>query len=73
MVDLPHAEATEENRKKGLANLAVIVSQGVPSDDAKNFVRSRPLRFLCGEELKDMVISENQLPPLPNNPPAKQA
>ncbi len=71
VIDLSHAESTEENRKQALANLAVIVSQGVPDKEAKNFVRSKPLRFLCGEELKDIIASSEI--PSSENPPSKEA
>lgn len=70
VIDLPHAESTEENRKKALANVAFIVSQGAPNEEAKDFVRSKPLRFLCGEELKDIIASENPPADLPSDPPA---
>jgi hypothetical protein len=58
VIDLAHALSTEENRKKALADLAVIVSVGKPDDDARTFAQSRPVRFLIGKEFKSLFTAE---------------
>ena len=64
VIDLRHAAATEENRKKVYADLAIIVSAGKPDEAARTFVRTRPLKFLVGKELKNLFHGEN--PPANN-------
>lgn len=64
VIDLRHAEATEENRKKVYADLAIIVGAGKPDEAARTFVRTRPLKFLVGKELKNLFKREK--------PPAKK-
>ncbi|MEI7533642.1 MAG: hypothetical protein WCK57_04680 [Verrucomicrobiae bacterium] len=58
VIDLRHARTTEGNRKKVFADLAIIVSAGKPDHDAKNFVRTQPVRFLTGKELKNLLRDE---------------
>ena len=58
VIDLLHAQTTEENRRKALADLAIIVSAGKPNEEAKAFVKSRPLQFLVDQELKAMFNAE---------------
>ena len=52
VIDLLHAQSTEENRKKTLADLAIIVGAGKPDEDALMFVNAHPLKLLAGEELR---------------------
>lgn len=59
VIDLRHAQSTEENRKKVFADLAIIVSAGKPDDDAKNFIRTQPIRFLIGKKLKSLLRDDN--------------
>ena len=58
VIDLRHARNTEENRKKVFADFAIIVSAGKPDDEAKNFIRTQPVRFLVGKELKNLLRDE---------------
>ena len=55
VIDLPHAQATEENRKRASADLAIIVGAGAPDEAAQEFVEKKPLQFLVGKELKDIL------------------
>ena len=64
VIDLLHAKSTEENRRKTLADLAIIVGAGKPDQDAQMFVNAHPMKLLVGKELKDMLTAEN--PPLDN-------
>jgi hypothetical protein len=58
VIDLLHAKATEENRNKIRADLAIIVGAGTPDEDTKNFINSHSVRLLVGKELKDMFPDE---------------
>jgi len=58
VIDLPHAKTTEENRKKARADLAIIVSAGQPDDAAQTFVKTRPVKFLIGKELKALFTAD---------------
>jgi hypothetical protein len=60
VIDLLHAQATEENRKKTLADLAIIVGAGKPDADTRMFVNAHPMKLLVGQELKDLFRDENQ-------------
>lgn len=57
-IDLLHAQTTNENRKKVLADQAIIVSTGVPDEEAKLFVKSTPLQLLVGAELQSLIETE---------------
>ncbi|HXI73339.1 MAG TPA: hypothetical protein VNN22_23610 [Verrucomicrobiae bacterium] len=57
-IDLFHAQTTNENRKMAKADLAVIVSTGVPDESTKLFVKSAPLQLLYGEELQELIETE---------------
>lgn len=57
-VDLIHAQATDENRKSAKADMAVIVSTGVPDEETKLFVQSNPLQLLVAEELQSLIEAE---------------
>ncbi|MDD5140248.1 MAG: hypothetical protein PHY43_08330 [Verrucomicrobiales bacterium] len=61
-IDLLHAQATDENRKRAMADRAVIVSTGVPDEDTKLFVKSTPLHLLVGEELQSLIEAEISMP-----------
>jgi hypothetical protein len=58
VIDLPHVQTTEENRKKVMADLAVIVGVGLPREDAGAFVKSHPLQLLTGNALKNLLAAE---------------
>lgn len=64
VIDLAHAEATEENRKKVSADMAFIVGVGRPDEAAQVFAQSHPVDFFVGEELEDLLKAET--------PPAKK-
>ena len=64
VIDLLHAKITEENRKKILADLAIIVGAGTPDEDTQIFVKTHPVKLLVGKELKDMFADEK--PPIKN-------
>ena len=55
VINLLHAQTTDENRKKVFADLAIIVSVGTPDEDARNFAKSRPVDFLVGKDLKNLL------------------
>lgn len=55
VIDLPHAQATEENRKRASADLAIIVAAGAPDEAARAFVDRQPLQLLVGQELKNIL------------------
>ena len=59
VIDLHHAQTTEENRKKARADLAIIVSAGKPDDAARTFVQTRPVKFLIGKEFKTIFNDDN--------------
>jgi len=54
VIDVPHVQTTEENRKRVAAARAIIVGAGNPDPDARIFARTHPVSFLCGKELKDL-------------------
>ena len=58
VIDLHHAKTTNENRKMARADMAVIVSTGVPDEDTKLFVKSTPIQLLVGDELQSLVEAE---------------
>lgn len=58
VIDLPHAQTTEDNRKKVRANLAVLVGAGAPDDETRIFVKSHSLQLLAGQELKNLMAAE---------------
>jgi hypothetical protein len=58
VINLLHARATEENRNKIRADLAIIVGAGTPDEDTKLFVHDHKLKLLVGKELKDMFPDE---------------
>ena len=64
-IDLLHAKTTDENRKKVMADRAIIVSIGVPDEDAALFVKANPLQLLAGEDLRSLLAGE---PPQPQKP-----
>jgi hypothetical protein len=59
VIDLAHAQTTEENRKKVSAHQAVIVGAGTPDEDARMFAKTHPVNFLAGKELKQLLIKES--------------
>jgi hypothetical protein len=58
VIDLPHVQSTEENRKRVFADVAFIDGAGKPDEAAEMFVKTRPLDFLVGQELKDMLQAD---------------
>jgi hypothetical protein len=58
VIDLPHAQATEENRKRASADLAIIVAAGMADEAAREFVEKKPLQLLLGQELKDILSTQ---------------
>ena len=58
VIDLQHVQATEENRKKVSADLAVIVSLGQPDEEASQFLQARPVDLFGGDRLKDVLAAE---------------
>lgn len=65
VIDLEHAKTTDENRRKVLADFAVIVGVGAPDEDTKIFAKTHPVRFLVGDELKSRL----PIPPPPVDVP----
>ena len=61
VIDLLHVQATEANRRKVRADLAIIVGAGKPAEDAQTFVQTHSIQLLVGKELKDMFDSEKAL------------
>jgi hypothetical protein len=55
VIDLPHAQATEENRKRASADFAIIVGAGTADEAAREFVGQQPLQLLVGQELKNLL------------------
>ena len=70
VIDLAHAQSTEENRKKASADLAVIVAAGNPDEAAQAFAKVNPVNFLAGEDLKDLLETP---PPAAETPVEKKA
>jgi hypothetical protein len=58
VINLPHAQATDENRKKVLADFAVIVGAGTPDEETRIFVRTHPVQIFAGHELKNLFPAE---------------
>jgi len=58
VVNVPHAQAADENRKSVCAALAVIVTVGDPDEDTRIFAKAHPVRFLGGKELKALFDAE---------------
>ncbi len=61
VIDLLHVQATEANRRKVRADLAIIVGAGVPDEATQTFVQTHSVQLLVGQELKDMFDSEEAL------------
>lgn len=59
VVDLPHVQTTEENRRKVYADLAIIVGAGMADEAARDFVKKHSLQLLVGEELRNVFETEN--------------
>lgn len=55
VIYLPHAKTTEENRKKVLADLAIIVGAGKADDDVKIFVENHSVQLLIETDFKKMM------------------
>jgi hypothetical protein len=55
VIDLNHAQSTEENRKKASADLASIVGAGKPDENAVLYVQTRPVQFLVDKELQQLL------------------
>jgi hypothetical protein len=58
IINLAHTQSTEENRKKVMADIAYIVSLGLPDDEARNFAKSHPIRFLGRRDLMEKFAAE---------------
>jgi hypothetical protein len=58
VIDLPHVQLTEANRKQILADLAVIVGSGTPDEESQKFVQAHQLQLLAGNDLKNLLASE---------------
>jgi hypothetical protein len=58
IIDLQHVRRTEENRRNVCADHAVIVSAGIPDEDAKAFVQNCAIEFFGGDQLKEMLAGE---------------
>jgi hypothetical protein len=67
VIDLPHAQTTESNRKSVRADLAVLVSAGTPDEAVQTFVKTHPLQLLAGKELKELIAAERLLANKPEN------
>lgn len=65
VIDLAHAQSTEENRKKASADMAIIVAAGHPDEAALAFAKANPVNFLAGEDLKDLLEAETQAAEVP--------
>jgi hypothetical protein len=57
VIDLPHVQSTEENRKMVRADLAIIVSAGVPQEDVHAFVNTHPVQLCVGKEFKQLAAA----------------
>jgi hypothetical protein len=58
VINLTHTQTTEENRKKVYADIAYIVSLGLPSEEARNFTKNHPVKFLGRRELMAKFAAE---------------
>jgi len=61
VIDLNHARNTDENRKRVFADLAVIVSTGLPDENALAFVVTHPVQFLIDKELEELIAEEKPI------------
>lgn len=73
LIDLHHAQRTNENRKMAKADLAVIVSLGVPNEETRQFVKSVPLQLLVGTELQNLIEPEIPRPEQNQEPGGEKA
>ena len=48
-----------------MADRAIIVSIGVPDEDAALFVKANPLQLLAGEDLRSLLAGESPHPQKP--------
>jgi hypothetical protein len=58
VIDLSRAQDAEENRKKVLADFAVIVGAGTPDEDTQIFVKTHPVQIFAGEQLRNLFPVE---------------
>jgi hypothetical protein len=58
IINLAHTESTEANRKKVFADIAYIVSLGLPNTEAKTFAEQHPIKFLGRRELIEKFAAE---------------
>ena len=58
VIDLNHTRTTEENRKKVMADIAYIVSLGLPDMEARTFAQNHPVRFLGRRELMAKMAAD---------------
>ena len=65
VIDLFHAQTTEENRNKTNADFAIIVGAGMPDEETKIFASTHPVKLLVGKELKEIFTD--------GKPPVKRA
>lgn len=63
IITLAHLEATEKNRQKVFADIAYVVSLGVPDVEAKAFANSHPIRFLGRSDLLAKFSAEQMATP----------
>jgi len=70
VIDLHHAKTTDENRKKVLADFAILVGAGTPDEDTRIFVKTHPVQLLVGKELKNMLVAEKPPVQTTENPTA---
>lgn len=61
-IGLEHVMRTEENRRKILANVAVIVGVGEPDEQVNVFIKTHPIQLLLGDEFRNMMESKDNLP-----------
>jgi hypothetical protein len=73
VIDLPHAQTTEGNRKRVRADLAVLVGIGRPDDAARTFVKTHPLQLFAGQELKNLIVAEGLPAKMPGDVSAPSA
>ena len=73
VIDLPHAQNTEDNRKKVCADVAIIVGAGQPDEAAQIFAKTRPIAFFAGPELKALLAAEKPVVKKPEPENRKQA
>jgi hypothetical protein len=73
VIDLPHAQTTDGNRKRVRADLAVLVGAGTPDEAVQIFVKTHPLQLLAGQELKKLIAAERLPANTPENAPTPSA